>query len=91
MKYLVLEHGLDTQPGKKTPVYIEDIGPFNETILSMQEKIFYLGFQRIQVCLFNSLGLFTVHQEKCLVESAVQGPTDLPSEGSSWRPTRPYD
>jgi hypothetical protein len=43
MKYLVQEHGLDTQPGKKTPVYIEDIGPFNETILSTQEKKFYLG------------------------------------------------
>jgi len=34
MKYLVQEFGLDTQPRKKTPVYIEDIGPFNKTILS---------------------------------------------------------
>ncbi|OOQ91679.1 C2H2 finger domain protein [Penicillium brasilianum] len=67
MKYLVQEHGLDTQPGKKTPVYIEDIGPFNETILSTQEKKFYLGFQRIQVCLFNSLGLFTVHRRAALL------------------------
>jgi hypothetical protein len=67
MKYLVQEHGLDTQPGKKTPVYIEDIGPFNETILSTQEKKFYLGFQRIQVCLFNSLALFTVHRRSALL------------------------
>ncbi|PYH76328.1 hypothetical protein BO82DRAFT_407201 [Aspergillus uvarum CBS 121591] len=67
MKYLVQEHGLDTQPGKKTPVYIEDIGPFNETILSTQEKKFYLGFQRIQVCLFNSLALFTVHRRNALL------------------------
>jgi hypothetical protein len=67
MKYLVQEHGLDTQPGKKTPVYIEDIGPFNETILSTQEKRFYLGFQRIQVCLFNSLALFTVHRRSALL------------------------
>ncbi len=67
MKYLVKEHGLDTQPGKKTPVYIEDITPFNETILSTQEKKFYLGFQRIQVCLFNSLGLFTVHRRSALL------------------------
>lgn len=67
MKYLVEENGLDTQPGKKTPVYIEDIGPFNETILSTQEKKFYLGFQRIQVCLFNSLGLFTVHRRNALL------------------------
>ncbi|KAJ6067943.1 uncharacterized protein N7446_004980 [Penicillium canescens] len=75
MKYLVQEFGLDTQPGKKTPVYIEDVGPFNETILSTQEKKFHLGFQRIQRP----------------VESAVQGPADLPPEGSPWRPTRPYD
>lgn len=67
MKYLVQEFGLDTQPGRKTPVYIEDIGPFNETILSTQEKKFHLGFQRIQVCLFNSLGIFTVHRRSALL------------------------
>ncbi|PKX88868.1 uncharacterized protein P174DRAFT_464614 [Aspergillus novofumigatus IBT 16806] len=59
IKYLVVEHGLDMQLKKKTPVYIKDIGPLNETILSTQLKKFYLGFQRIQVCLFNSLALFT--------------------------------
>ena len=67
MKYLVQEFGLDTQPRKKTPVYIEDIGPFNETILSAQEKKFHLGFQRIQVCLFNSLGIFTLHRKSALL------------------------
>ncbi|KAJ5346768.1 uncharacterized protein N7506_000021 [Penicillium brevicompactum] len=67
MKYLVQEFCLDTQPGKKTPVYIEDIGPFNETILSTQEKKFHLGFQRIQVCLFNSLGIFTLHRKSALL------------------------
>ncbi|CAG8198775.1 unnamed protein product [Penicillium nalgiovense] len=67
MKYLVQEFGLDTQPRKKTPVYIEDIGPFNETILSTQEKKFHLGFQRIQVCLFNSLGIFTLHRKSALL------------------------
>ncbi|KAJ5981933.1 hypothetical protein N7451_012033 [Penicillium sp. IBT 35674x] len=67
MKYLVKDFGLDTQPGKKTPVYIEDIGPFNETILSTQEKRLHLGFQRIQVCLFNSLGIFTVHRKSALL------------------------
>ncbi|KAJ5775856.1 uncharacterized protein N7511_000867 [Penicillium nucicola] len=67
LKSLVQEFGLDTQPGKKTPVYIEDIGPFNETILSTQEKKFHLGFQRIQVCLFNSLGIFTLHRKSALL------------------------
>ncbi|KAB8259318.1 hypothetical protein BDV32DRAFT_150645 [Aspergillus pseudonomiae] len=67
LKYLVHENGLDTQPAKKTPVYIEDIGPFNETTLSTQEKKFHLGFQRIQVCIFKSLGLFTVHRQNALL------------------------
>ncbi|KAJ5608636.1 hypothetical protein N7528_009203 [Penicillium herquei] len=67
MKWLVHEFNLDTQPGKKTPVYIEDIAPFNETILSTQEKRFHLGFQRIQVCLFNSLGIFTVHRKSAML------------------------
>ncbi|KAJ5249289.1 hypothetical protein N7468_000740 [Penicillium chermesinum] len=67
MKFLVQDFGLDTQPGKKTPVYIEDIVPFNETILSTQEKKFHLGFQRIQVCIFNSLGIFTVHRRSALL------------------------
>ncbi|OQE09712.1 hypothetical protein PENFLA_c100G09029 [Penicillium flavigenum] len=71
MKYLVQEFGLDTQPGKKTPVYIEDTAPFNETILSTQERKFHLGFQRIQVCLFNSLGLFTVHRRNALTTFAL--------------------
>lgn len=65
-KYLVHENGLDTQPAKKTQVYIEDIGPFNETILSTQENNLHLGFQRIQVSVFNSLGLFTVHRQNAL-------------------------
>lgn len=37
MKY-VKEDGLDTQPGKTTPVYIEDTSPFNDTILSTQRE-----------------------------------------------------
>lgn len=41
--------------------------PFNETILSTQEKRFDLGFQRIQVCLFNTLGLFTLHRKGALL------------------------
>ena len=31
-----------------------------------QEKKFYLGLQRIQVCLFISLGLFTAHRSNAL-------------------------
>ncbi|PLB46332.1 hypothetical protein P170DRAFT_361973, partial [Aspergillus steynii IBT 23096] len=52
---------------KKTPVYIEDISPFNETILVTQQKRFDLGFQRIQMCLLNILGLFTLHRKSALL------------------------
>ena len=45
LKFLINEHGLDTQEWKRTPVYIEDMILFNKTILSTQEKRFWLGFQ----------------------------------------------
>ncbi|TPX24575.1 hypothetical protein DIZ76_010006 [Coccidioides immitis] len=52
IKFLIMEHSLDMQKGRKVPVYIEDMVPFNETILSTQEKKFWLGFKQIQVCLY---------------------------------------
>ncbi|RMJ22220.1 hypothetical protein PHISP_06911 [Aspergillus sp. HF37] len=67
IKYLAKENALDTQPRKKTPVYIEDMTPFKETILATQEKRFDLSFQRIQVDLLNTLGLFTLHREGALL------------------------
>ncbi|KAJ5701030.1 hypothetical protein N7488_008578 [Penicillium malachiteum] len=83
MKWLVKEFDLDTQPGKKTPVYIEDIAPFNETILSTQEKKFHLGFQRIQY-------LYSASKKRH-VEFTVQRLADFSLERSSRRPTRAYD
>jgi hypothetical protein len=64
---LVQRHGLDTQEKKKTPVYIEDMVLFHETILSTQEKRFDLWVQQILVCLFNTFGLFTLHQRRALL------------------------
>ena len=90
---LVQESELDAQPGRKTPVYIEDIGPFNDTILSTQKKPFDLGFQRIQVCLFNLLGIFTVHRTSALL--GLDPDVELMravARQSRWRDTRrlPY-
>lgn len=34
--------------------------------LRKKKKKFYLGFQHIQMCLFSSLGLFTIHQSNAL-------------------------
>ncbi|KMP10259.1 hypothetical protein CIRG_09940 [Coccidioides immitis RMSCC 2394] len=67
IKFLIMEHSLDMQKGRKVLVYIEDMVPFNKTILSTQEKKFWLGFKWIQVCLYNTLGLFTIHQKNVLL------------------------
>ncbi|KAJ5793398.1 uncharacterized protein N7503_009376 [Penicillium pulvis] len=42
MKWLVKEFNLDTQPRKKTLVYIKDIGPFNKTILATTPEKRYI-------------------------------------------------
>ncbi|KAJ5455799.1 uncharacterized protein N7458_004063 [Penicillium daleae] len=39
--------GLDTEE-KKTPMYIEDLVPLQETVLRTIEKRFYIGLQRMQ-------------------------------------------
>ena len=67
MRHLVDKRGLDKQPRANIPVYIEDIVPFNETILQSQEKRFYLGFQRIILCLYNTIGLFTINQKQAML------------------------
>ncbi|KAL4935325.1 hypothetical protein BDV06DRAFT_228932 [Aspergillus oleicola] len=67
MRYLVDKHGLDKQPRENVPVYIEDMVPFNETILQTREKRFHLGFQRIILCLYNTIGLFTVNRKHAML------------------------
>ncbi|THC87454.1 hypothetical protein EYZ11_013100 [Aspergillus tanneri] len=67
IRFLVDKHGLDKQPRANTPVYIEDMVPFNETILQTREKRFHLGFQRIILCLYNTIGLFTVNRKKAIL------------------------
>ncbi|KAJ5504597.1 hypothetical protein N7463_007471 [Penicillium fimorum] len=68
MRYLVDKRGLDKQPRANVPVYIEDMIPFNETILQTREKRFHLGFQRIILCLYNTLGLFTINRKQAMLD-----------------------
>ena len=68
MRHLVDKRGLDKQPRANIPVYIEDMVPFNETILQTREKRFYLGFQRIILCLYNTIGLFTVNRKQAILD-----------------------
>ena len=67
MRYLINKHSLDKQPRENVPVYIEDMVPFNETILQTREKWFYLGFQQIILCLYNTIGLFTINRKHTIL------------------------
>jgi hypothetical protein len=42
--------------------------PFNKTILTTQKKRFYLGIQRIMLCLTLMLGLFTTSQRQAILK-----------------------
>jgi hypothetical protein len=52
---------------EKTGVYLQDLTEFNETVLRTTEKRFHLGFERIQICLFTILGIFTVNRISALL------------------------
>ncbi|EDN07394.1 predicted protein [Histoplasma mississippiense (nom. inval.)] len=67
MRSLIDKYKLDDQVRDNTPVYIEDMIPFNETILSTREKRFHLGIQRLLLCFYNMLGLFTVNREHAIL------------------------
>jgi hypothetical protein len=67
MRRLADKYGLDDQPRDNTPVYIEDMVPFNQTILQTREKRFHLGLQRLLLCFYNMLGLFTVNRESAIL------------------------
>ncbi|KAM0106020.1 hypothetical protein ACP6JB_008322 [Aspergillus fumigatus] len=67
IRRLIDKYGLDTQVRDNTPVYIEDMVPFNETILQTREKRFHLGFQRILLCFYVMMGLFTVSRKGAML------------------------
>ena len=72
MRHLVDKRGLDKQPQANIPVYVEDMVPFNKTILQTWEKQFYLGFQQIILCLYNTIGLFTINRKQAMIELQPQ-------------------
>ncbi|KAE8311026.1 hypothetical protein BDV41DRAFT_566150 [Aspergillus transmontanensis] len=67
IRHLIDKRGLDKQPRANVPVYIEDMVPFNETIPQTQERRFHLGFQRIPLCLYNTIGLFTANRKQTML------------------------
>ncbi|EED24131.1 conserved hypothetical protein [Talaromyces stipitatus ATCC 10500] len=64
---LIVEFKLRTQRRKNDPVYIKDTIPFNKTVLRTREKQFYLGIQRIMLCLALMLGLFTAGRKTAIL------------------------
>ncbi|EDN08221.1 predicted protein [Histoplasma mississippiense (nom. inval.)] len=67
LRRLAKKHGLDTQEKEKDPAYIEDTATLQKTVLRTQEKRFWLGLQRMQICLYNLLGLFTLNRKSAIL------------------------
>ncbi|PGH15999.1 hypothetical protein AJ80_05342 [Polytolypa hystricis UAMH7299] len=67
MRWLADKYSLNDQVRQNVPVYIEDMVPFNETVLQTLEKRFHLGLQRLLLCFFNMLGTFTVNRESAIL------------------------
>jgi hypothetical protein len=67
MLYLANKYNLDKQPRENCPVYIKDMVPFNKMILQTQEKQFHLGIQWIILCLYNTIGMFTINQKYAML------------------------
>ncbi|CAG8182071.1 unnamed protein product [Penicillium nalgiovense] len=62
IRKLIDKFDLDTQERGKELVYVQDLTELNETILRTQERRFHFGYERIQLCLFNMLGIYTVNR-----------------------------
>ncbi|KAJ5443135.1 hypothetical protein N7445_004248 [Penicillium cf. griseofulvum] len=67
IRKLIDKFDLDTQERGKEPVYVQDLTELNETILRTQERRFHFRYERIQLCLFNMLGIYTVNRLHALL------------------------
>ncbi|KUL81310.1 hypothetical protein ZTR_09549 [Talaromyces verruculosus] len=67
IRRLIDKWNLDMEEREKTGVYVSDLTAFNETVLRTTEKRWHLGFERIQICLFTILGIFTLNRISALL------------------------
>ncbi|GBF62893.1 hypothetical protein TMEN_5484 [Trichophyton mentagrophytes] len=72
MRRLVDKHGLKKESREAQPVYIEDMVPFNETILQTNEMRFNLGLERLLLCFFNIICLYTLSRENAVLKLQLQ-------------------
>lgn len=62
IRRIAREYDLDTDEKEKTPMFIEDVVPLQETTLRTMDKRFDLGLQRMQQCLYSLMACFTVNR-----------------------------
>ncbi|KAJ5651633.1 uncharacterized protein N7484_005356 [Penicillium longicatenatum] len=67
IRLLIDKWELDQQERGKEPVYVQDLTELNETILRTQERRFHFGYERIQMCLFSMIGIYTVNRLSALL------------------------
>ncbi|KAH8691891.1 putative C2H2 finger domain protein [Talaromyces proteolyticus] len=67
IRKVIRDRKMNTQPRDNIPLYIEDVIPFNETIITTRKKRFHLGIQRIMLCLLLMLGLFTANRKRAMM------------------------
>ncbi|KAJ5804829.1 hypothetical protein N7474_010694 [Penicillium riverlandense] len=67
IRKLINKFGLNQQERGKELVYVQDLTELNETILRTQERRFHFGYERIQMCLFSMIGIYTVNRLSALL------------------------
>ncbi|CAG7927890.1 unnamed protein product [Penicillium olsonii] len=67
IRKLIDKFSLNQQERGKEPVFVQDLTQLNETILRTQERRFHFGYERIQMCLFSMLGIYTVNRLSALL------------------------
>ncbi|KKZ68057.1 hypothetical protein EMCG_06269 [[Emmonsia] crescens] len=67
MQFLANKFKPDGQVHDSIPVYIKDTAPFNQIIFQTRETQLHPGLQRLLLCFYSMLGLFTVNRENAIL------------------------
>ncbi|PGH36545.1 hypothetical protein GX50_00581 [[Emmonsia] crescens] len=73
MRFLADKFEPDDQVRDNIPVYIKDMVPFNQTIFQTRETQLHPGLQRLLLCFYSMLGLFTVNRENAILNLWYKG------------------
>ncbi|CAG7940526.1 unnamed protein product [Penicillium salamii] len=84
IRKLIDKFSLNQQERGKEPVYVQDLTKLNETILRTQKRRFYFGYERIQMCLFSMLGIYTVKRLSALLSLQLKHLQFSTERSSGW-------